>query len=211
MRNLMHPGAPPTYLPTLSNLEESLIALHCPVLKVIRLKGGNFGYSGNVVAVTQDLQAFVTKLPRHLIDVNYSIVLPSYDEDAIVPKCLQVSSLKLNTWLRFSIASNFLYANIILDQDALEILPENGTTFGFLRSLISVSCDDDIDPPVEVADDIVVQGIMGDDRVISEEVHLENLPRMQLLAIRNHQTTNPHNYLLSSCQGHKKEGSLFLI
>jgi hypothetical protein len=110
--NLMHPGAPPTYLPTLSNLEESLIALHCPVLKVIRLKGGNFGYSGNVVAVTQDLQAFETKLPRHLIDVNNSIVLPFYDQDAIVPKCLQVSSLKLNTWLRFLITSNFLYASM---------------------------------------------------------------------------------------------------
>ncbi len=81
--NLRHPGAPPAYLQSLTSLEESLIAIHCPVLK-----GGNFGYSGNVVAVTQDLQAFVTKLPRHLIDVNYSIVLPFYDEDAIVPKCL---------------------------------------------------------------------------------------------------------------------------
>ena len=173
--NLMHPGAPPAYLPTLSSLEESLIALHCPVLKVIRLKGGNFGYSGNVVAVTQDLQDFVTKLPRQLIDVNYSIVMPVFDENVAVPKCLQVSSLKLNTWLRFLITSNSLYANIILDQHALENLPENGTTFGFLRPLVSLSSDDDTDPHVEVADDMVVQGIMGEDRSTSEEVHLENL------------------------------------
>ena len=47
-----------------------------------------------------------------------------------------------------------------------------GTTFGFLRSLISVTCDDEINPPVEVADDIVVQSMMGDVRVISEEVRL---------------------------------------
>ena len=72
IQNLMHPGFAPAHLGTLSLLEEALLALHCPLLIIIRLKGGNFGYSGNCVAVTQDVGHFVTKLPRDLLATHLS-------------------------------------------------------------------------------------------------------------------------------------------
>ena len=55
-----------------------MIALHCPVLEVFVLKGGSFGYSGDVVAVTQDIGRFVNLLPGRLSEVESTIVMPFY-------------------------------------------------------------------------------------------------------------------------------------
>ncbi len=93
LQNNMHPGIPPAHLPKLSSLEESLISLHCPVLNILRLKGGNFGYTGNCVAVTQDIGQLVSRLPRNLIKTHLSIMMPfraNSSEEA--PKSLRVSS-----------------------------------------------------------------------------------------------------------------------
>ncbi len=56
----------------------------------MRLKGGHFGYSGNCVAVTQDVGDFVSTLPRDLLSVHLSIVMLVYagaEEEA--PKSLE--------------------------------------------------------------------------------------------------------------------------
>jgi hypothetical protein len=81
LQNNMHPWRPPcdtqTICPAkLSTLEESLISLHCTVLKIFRLKGGNFGYSGNCVAVTQDIGLFVSQTPRQLSRTHLLIAMP---------------------------------------------------------------------------------------------------------------------------------------
>ena len=50
----MHPMACPSY-PALSAMEEQLIALVLPVVKIVRLRGGQLGYTGSCVAVRQDI------------------------------------------------------------------------------------------------------------------------------------------------------------
>jgi hypothetical protein len=156
----MHPGMPPSHLPKLSSLEESLISLHCPVLKIFRLKGGNFGYNGNCVAVTQDIGLFVSKLPRNLISTHLSIAMPfhagSSDED---PKSLRVSSSKIRSWLSFLITNNPLYSDISVDEDTMATLPECGNTFEHLLPFIFISADDP--EGEENHGNIVVQGVPG--------------------------------------------------
>jgi hypothetical protein len=198
--NRMHPGAPPSYLPTLSSIEESLIALHCPILKVIRLKGGSLGYTGNCVAVTQDLQTFVTKLPRSICETNITIVMPSVDLNDEAPKSFHISSLKVKLWLRFLITSNPLYEGIAMDEDSIRSLPELGTTFAMLSSLICIAPDDaasDIPAAPDAAADIVVQGIMGDNSKSSEEAQIDNLvwPERSATAIREYN----HPNILAKC------------
>ena len=196
----MHPGAAPSFLPTLSSIEESLIALHCPIQKVIRLKGGSLGYTGNCVAVTQDLQTFVTKLPRSICETNITIVMPSVDLNGEAPKSLHISSLKLKLWLRFLITSNPLYEGIAIDEDSILSLPELGTTFAMLSSLICIAPDDvasDMPAVPDAAANIVVQGIMGDNSKLSEEAHIEKLvwPDRSATAIREYN----HPNILAKC------------
>ncbi len=192
----MHPGAPPRDLPQLSPVEESLIALHCPVLKIVRLKGGQLGYSGNCVAVTQDLGPFVSKLPRHIEDTHLTIVVPFCDATDEAPKSLRVSSLKIRRWLMFLIEHNPLYAGISIDENALTALPSNGNDFQHLLPLICIAADDD--PVVAAADgDINVQGIMGDTGEHPEQVLVDNLiwPERSTDAIREFH----HPNILAKC------------
>jgi ATP-dependent DNA helicase PIF1 len=196
----MHPGRPPSFLPLLSAIEESLIALHCPILKVIRLKGGSLGYTGNCVAVTQDIQSFVTKLPRLICETNITIVMPSVDLNGEAPKSLHISNLKVKLWLRFLITSNPLYEGIVLDEVSLLSLPELGTTFAILSSLICIAPDDaasDMPDAPDAATDIVFQGIMGDNTKISEEAQIEQLvwPERSATAIREYN----HPNILAKC------------
>ena len=44
----------PSY-PALSAMEEQLIALVLPVVKIVHLRGGQLGYTGSCVAVRQDI------------------------------------------------------------------------------------------------------------------------------------------------------------
>ena len=161
LQNNMHPGKPPSHLPKLSALEESLISLHCPVLKVFRLKGGNFGYSGNCVAVTQDIGLFVSKLPLSLISTQLSLAMPFYagstDE---APKSLRVSSSTIRSWLSFLVSNNPLYSHISVDEDTIATLPERGNTFQHLLPFIIISADN---PETDqTQSDIYVQGLQGD-------------------------------------------------
>ena len=52
----------PSY-PALSAMEEQLIALVLPVVKIVRLRGGQLGYTGSCVAVRQDITRLESKLP----------------------------------------------------------------------------------------------------------------------------------------------------
>ena len=169
--NLMHPGAPPSDLPQLSPVEESLIALHCPVLKIVRLKGGQLGYSGNCVAVTQDIGPFVSKLPRNIEDTHLTIVVPFCNATDEAPKSLRVSSLKIKRWLMFLIEHNPLYAGISIDENALTALPSNGNDFQHLLPLICIAAGDDDPAPAD--GEINVQGIMGDTGEKPEQVLVE--------------------------------------
>ena len=193
----MHPGFAPAHLGILSTLEESLLALHCPVLKVVRLKGGNFGYSGNCVAVTQDIGHFVTKLPRDLSSTHLSIIMPvhagAYEE---APRSLRVSSSKIRNWLTFLIHSNPLYSDIVIDENALMALPEQGTTFSHLLPFICIAADD----PENVGADsseLSIQGIVGDEDKVLEQDLVEKLlwPERSADAIREFCMPN----LLAKC------------
>jgi hypothetical protein len=140
LQNNMHPWRSPTHLPKLSTLEESLISLHCTVLKIFRLKGGNFGYSGNYVAVTQDVGLFVSKIPRQMSRTHLSIAMPfhavSSDE---APKSLWVSSSKIRRWLSFLVQTILLYSHITVDEDTMATITECGDTFQHLLQVMKIT------------------------------------------------------------------------
>ena len=58
----------------LSEIEKSLIAMHLPIMTVIRLKSQQSAFNGNVINFLQDIQPICTVLPRLPSDVPTFIV-----------------------------------------------------------------------------------------------------------------------------------------
>src|SRR6266496_1225193 len=73
-RNNMDPGDVPEELKGLTETEEMLIARVFPVVSVYYLRGGQYGYRGNVINFPQDVQEFITRLPRHPSSLDMLVV-----------------------------------------------------------------------------------------------------------------------------------------
>ena len=62
--NGMDPGPVPPQLQGLTQVEEMLISAVMPMMSLYRLPLRQYGYSGHVVNLPQDVAMFVTSLPR---------------------------------------------------------------------------------------------------------------------------------------------------
>ncbi len=128
-QNKMHPQRPPAFLSRLSDTEEALIALHAPVLRVFRLRGGQLGYSGSCAALTQDVGQVARVLPRALNALDMVIFVKTVDgsaeNDESVRKQFRVRRRVVHNWLVFLKANNPFYSHIEIDCSALELLPED--------------------------------------------------------------------------------------
>lgn len=138
----MDPGEQPEELKKLSYIEEQLIAQIHPVISVYRIKGNQFGYSGQVINFPQDISTFSHRilLPHSIKDIANIIVvrkqcLNGY-KDFIVKRKNIESALK---WL---IDNNKWYKHVKIDFKNLEQLPENEDVY----SQILKNQNDEIQP-----------------------------------------------------------------
>ena len=53
-----------THLQGLTQVEEMLISAIMPIMSIYRLPHGQYGYSGHVINLPQDVASFATSLPR---------------------------------------------------------------------------------------------------------------------------------------------------
>ena len=72
--NNMDPGNVPDELQGMTEIEEMLIAKVFTVMSVYRLRGGQYGYRGNVINFPQDVERFTTQLPRDPSSLEVLIV-----------------------------------------------------------------------------------------------------------------------------------------
>ena len=70
----MDPGEVPEELQDLTEIEEMLIAKAFTVMSVYRLRGGQYGYRGNVINFPQDIQEFTTRLLRHSLSLEVLLI-----------------------------------------------------------------------------------------------------------------------------------------
>jgi len=92
------------------------------------LKGGQHAFSGNIINVSQDLQPFVEDLPRLLSNVSFIKVRKLMDADGNDPsnyKDFKVNRRHIVQWLHFLKQYNKYYANIIINLENVNALPEN--------------------------------------------------------------------------------------
>ena len=72
--NNMDPGPVPPVLQNLTQVEEMLISRIMPITSVYRLHHGQYGYTGHVVNLPQDVGAFASSLPRDCTQLDILVV-----------------------------------------------------------------------------------------------------------------------------------------
>ena len=132
--NGLHLSPPPSYLPKLTDIEESLISLNSPVLRFFRLRGGSWGYGGSCVSITQAVDQVATQLPRLISSLDLVIVTKHIASDTgnSISKNFRVRKGAVLAWLTFLKASNPLYADIEVG-DAVDLPEDSGRSLDHLR------------------------------------------------------------------------------
>ncbi|CAB4410504.1 unnamed protein product [Rhizophagus irregularis] len=105
--NNMDPGDVPEELRDLTEIEEILIARIFPIVSVYCLHGGQYAYRGNVINFSQNVEEFATQLPEIRLLLTFSL-------------CVVTRAL---CWLK---QNNCYYTDIVIDEEVLQSLPEDG-------------------------------------------------------------------------------------
>ena len=117
----------------LTQVEEMLISAIMPIMSIYRLPHSQYGYSGHVVNLPQDVLSFATSLLRLPSEIDILVVRKEKDQvhqDFRVRRHIVQQAL---SWLLEN--SPYYQANQVrMNAEALEQLPEDGN----LSSLMSV-------------------------------------------------------------------------
>ncbi|KAK3926025.1 52 kDa repressor of the inhibitor of the protein kinase [Frankliniella fusca] len=131
--NNMDPGEVPSELKDLSFIEEQLISLIHPVSSVFKLKGLQFGYSGNVINFSQDVSSFAKKLP-HKVEELPSVLLLKYQDEKTNAKYFSVRADKVVKALQWLKVNNKFYYDVKICEENVRLLPENDSVYDRLHA-----------------------------------------------------------------------------
>ena len=123
----MDPSNVSDKLKALIEVEEMLIAQVFTVMSVYRLSGGQYGYRGNVINFSQDIREFTKRLPRTPSSIDILIVRRQSADDLTVFRDFIVRQNKVARALAWLKINNPYYADIIIDEEIIRSLPENGS------------------------------------------------------------------------------------
>ena len=130
--NNMHPGSVPECLQNLTQVEEMLIARVSPIMYVYRKHGGQRGYKGHVLNLSQDIQSLLDKLPQSVSNLPILILRRTGANDTFTN--FTVRREKVLTALQWLKVNNPFYNTIIIDHAMIDQLPENGVPNEILHS-----------------------------------------------------------------------------
>ena len=123
-KNLMNPGVLPDELKNLSIIEQQLISRISPCMNIHMLKHGGIASSGHCVTFPQDVNEPAKIFPCLPSEIDLIKVRKKGKNDSskefIVSRCRVETALK---WLKLH---NPAYVDIIISQERLLLLPENG-------------------------------------------------------------------------------------
>ncbi len=118
-----------------------LISTVLPILSVYRLPHGQYGYSGHIINLPQDMTTFVTSLPRHSNELDVLLVRKegssASHRDFRVRRSVVLRALQ---WLK---TNNIYYKDVKIDMDKLRQLPEDGDLTGLSTVMMEMSINED--------------------------------------------------------------------
>ncbi|KAK3922297.1 ATP-dependent DNA helicase [Frankliniella fusca] len=134
--NRMDPGIVPPELQGLTHIEQQLIARVHPVLSVYKVRGGQYGYSGNIINFPQDVQQLATALPHRLADLNSVITVRTQGvEGAEGHVDFKVRAGRVRAALVWLKDHHRYYHDIDISEENLSQLPANGDVYLQIRGV----------------------------------------------------------------------------
>ena len=128
-----------------------LISPVIPMMSLYRLPHGQYGYSGHIINLPQDVTTFAHSLPRHPSNLDVVVVRMAVAQSH---KDFRIRKRKVLSALKWLIANNPYYRNIILDEDALQALPEDGYVSSHFTSAQYIPSDESMqDADVQMSED----------------------------------------------------------
>ena len=117
-----------------------LISPIIPMMSIYCLPHGQYGYSGHIINLPQDVSTFVNSLPRLPSDLDIVIVRKENTVDT--HRDFRVRRSKVVTALQWLVTNNIYFNNITINSDNLSALPDDE----LLSTLptLSISSDADI-------------------------------------------------------------------
>ena len=100
-----------------------LISPVIPLMSIYHLPHGQYGYSGHVINLPQDIPLFVSSLSRQPSDVDIAIIRKKGSENNHHDLCVQRS--KILPTLQWLVTNNAYFSNISINHTNLSPLPEN--------------------------------------------------------------------------------------
>ena len=122
--NCIVPSSVPLQLQELTQTEEMIIARALPIMRVYIKPGGQRGYRGHCVNLPQNVQELANSLSRQPKELLVIIVKVKGSDNSF--KDVTVRRQKVHDALLWLIANNPLYANVTIDLQSLNALPQNG-------------------------------------------------------------------------------------
>ena len=108
------------YFKGLSEVEQMLISSVIPLMFIYRLPHGQYGYSGHVINLPQDIPLFVNSLPRQPSDLDIRKEGSGSNHRDF---CMRRS--KVLAALQWLVTNNAYFSNITINHNNLSTLPEN--------------------------------------------------------------------------------------
>ena len=120
--NDMHPGPVPECLQRLTPVEQAAISMIAPVMRIYRLKYGSTSLHGHVICFDQDLNEFVTRLPRSVDNLGI-ILLKAPGQETL----LKANRFHILEALRYLKNNNPAYKDIEFNFETLSQYPDNSS------------------------------------------------------------------------------------
>lgn len=177
--NDMDPGEVPEELKGLTFIEEQVIARVHPMIMVYKLKGHQYGYKGNVICFSQDVQQFATTLPHKISDLN-SIVCIKYKGLSDKYHEFQIRSERVKRALKWLKKFNPHYKNITISEENLNSLPHDGNVSDQIESMCVPQDESNSDPVIENENDPDDDTVIETGVPLTQPLHQDELVRQKL-------------------------------
>ena len=112
-----------------------LISWVLPIMSVYRLPHGQYGYSGHILNLPQDLTSFVNSLPR--CPLTLDVIIVRREGMSASHRDFKVRRSNVLRALHWLIEHNTYYSDITIDHDVLSRLP-NFNQLQFLSNNIAI-------------------------------------------------------------------------
>ena len=128
-----------------------LISAIMPIMSLYRLPLGQYGYSGHVINLPQDVSSFASSLPR--LPAELDVIVVRKEGAAKSHRDFRVRRSVVLAALQWLVDNNKYYRNISIDHHAVAQLPEDGDLTGLHAMMLDTEVEEEEVSPTQDRED----------------------------------------------------------